>query len=172
MEIPRPRPGDYADYMSIYVDCVPDGPILDTLAAQIDETAALLGSAGEERGDHRYAPGKWSVKEVAGHLADTERVFAYRALRFARGDRTPLPAFEQDDWVPAAGSGGRTVADLVEELRRVRGATVALFAGLPAAAWRRDGVASGQRMTVAAAPWIIAGHERHHLEVLRDRYRL
>ena len=107
MEIPRPGVGDCTEYLLAYVSLPPDGPILETLAAQIDETAALLSAAGEERGEHRYAPGKWTVKEVVGHLADTELVFTYRALRFARGDATPLPGFEQDDWVRHAGCGER-----------------------------------------------------------------
>jgi len=108
MEIPRPRAGDCSDYLTGYASLPPDGPILDTLATQIDETAALLAAAGEECGDQRYAPDKWTVKEVVGHLVDSEIVFTYRALRFARGDTVELPGFEQDDWVPHAGCERRT----------------------------------------------------------------
>ena len=172
MEIPRPGAGDCSDYLIGYASIVPDGPILGTLATQVDETAELFVAAGEERGDHSYAPGKWTVKEVAGHLADTELVFSYRALRFARGDAGPLPGFEQDDWVPQAGCGKRSLADMVELLRRVRAASLALFASFPAAAWRRRGVAADAEIVVSAFPWIHAGHELHHRRVLRERYGL
>lgn len=172
MEIPRPTVGDCTDYLLGYADLVPDGPILETLAAQIDETAAMLSAVAEERGEHRYVPGKWTVKEVVGHLADTEQVFTYRALRFARGDATPLPGFEQDDWVRHAGCGERSLAELVEQLRRVRAATLAIFAGFPAPAWGRRGLASGAEIVVSAFPWINAGHELHHRRILRERYGL
>ncbi|MFQ5349955.1 MAG: DinB family protein, partial [Thermoanaerobaculia bacterium] len=125
-----------------------------------------------ERGDYSYAPGKWTVKEVVGHLADTELVFSYRALRFGRGDATPLPGFEQDDWVPRAGCGERTLAEMVELLRRVRAASLALFAGFPDDAWRRRGVAAEAEIVVSAFPWINAGHELHHRRILRQRYGL
>ena len=172
MEIPRPIAGDHADYMSAYVELVPDGPILEALAAQIEETVALLAAAGEARGDHRYAPGKWTVKEVVGHLADTERVFAFRALWLGRGDTTPLPGFEQDDWVPLAACGRRGLAEIVEELRRVRAASLALFAGFSDEAWRRRGVAADAEIVVSAFAWVIAGHELHHRRILRERYGL
>ena len=172
MEIPRPIAGDCAAYLLGYVELVPDEPILETLASQIDETAALLSAAGEERGEHHYAPGKWTVKEVVGHLADTEQVFTYRALRFARGDATPLAGFEQDDWVRHAGCGDRTLAEITSLLRSVRAASLALFATLPDAAWRRRGVASGSEVVVSAYPWVSAGHELHHRRILRERYGL
>ncbi len=172
MEIPRPVDGDCTDYLAAYAALAPDGPILDTLAGQIEETAALLGATGEARGDDRYAPGKWTVKEVVGHMADTELVFTYRALRFGRGDATPLPGFEQDDWVAAAGCGERTLREMVELLRRARALSLALFASFPAAAWSRRGVASGARIVVSAFPWVIAGHELHHRRILRERYGL
>ncbi len=172
MEIPRPSVGDCSEYLTRYVNLVPDGPILETLAAQLEETAALLAAAGEERGDHRYASGKWSVKEVVGHLADTELVFGYRALRFGRGDATPLPGFEHDDWVPHGGFGERPLAEMVELLRRVRVASLALFAGFPAAAWSRRGMAAEAEIVVSAFPWINAGHELHHRRILRERYGL
>ena len=172
MEIPRPRPGDCSEYLTGYSSLVPDGPILETLAVQSEETAALLAAAGEELGEHRYAEGKWTVKEVVGHLADSEMVFAYRALRFGRADTTPLPGFEQDDWVPQAGCGERTLADMAGLLQRVRAASLALFGGFPEGAWRRRGVAAEAEIVVSAFPWIIAGHELHHLRILRERYGL
>ena len=172
MLIPRPVAGDCSDYLAGYARLVPDGPILATLSNQVEETTRLLENAGELRGDHRYAPGKWTVKEVVGHLADTEVVFTYRALRFARGDATPLPGFEQDDWVPQAGCAERTLAEMVELLRRVRAASLALFANLPEDAWRRRGVAAEAAIVVSAFPWVTAGHELHHVRVLRDLYGL
>ena len=172
MSIPRPAEGDCTDYLLRYASQPADGPILETLAAQIEETAALLTAAGEGRGEHRYAPDKWTVKEVVGHLADSELVFTYRALRFGRGDTTPLPGFEQDDWVPKAGCDERTLAEMVDLLRRARSASLALFTSFPEAAWDRRGVASGFEVVVSAFPWIIAGHELHHRRVLRERYGL
>ena len=172
MDIPRPTDGDCTEYLLDYASQPPEGPILETLASQIDETAAMLSAAGEDRGDHRYAPGKWTVKEVVGHLADSELVFTYRALRFARGDAGPLPGFEQDDWVPNAGCGERSMAEMVEQLRRVRAASLALFAGFPAEAWGRRGVAADAGIVVGAFPWINAGHELHHRRILRERYGL
>ena len=172
MEIPRPGHGDCTDYLLAYASNPPDGPILETLATQIEETAAMLLAAGEERGDHRYAPDKWTVKEMVGHLADSELVFCYRALRFARGDSTPLPGFEQDDWVPNAGCGERSLAEMVVLLRQVRSASLTLFAGFPAEAWKRRGIASGFEVVVSAFPWINAGHELHHRRILRERYGL
>lgn len=172
MEIPRPTENDCTDYLLGYASQPPDGPILETLASQIEETASMLAAAGEERGDHRYAPGKWTVKEVVGHLADAELVFTYRALRFARGDATRLPGFEQDDWVPHAGCGERTLAEMIDQLRQVRAASLALFVGLPAEAWSRRGVAADAGIVVSAFPWINAGHELHHRRILRERYGL
>ncbi len=160
------------EYLAGYIAPVPDGPILETLEREIGETAKLVERAGEARGGHRYAPGKWSVKEVVGHVADTERVFAYRALSFARGDATPLPGFEQDDWVAAGDAEARTVASLVAELRSVRAATLTLFAGFSDEAWGRSGTASGFPVPVVAFPWVIAGHELHHRRILVERYGL
>jgi len=172
MEIPRPGEGDCTDYLLAYASNPPDGPILETLATQVEETAAMLLAAGEDGGDHRYAPGKWTIKEVVGHLADSEMVFTYRALWFARGDASALPGFEQDDWVPNAGCEERTLAEMVGQLRRVRAASLSLFAGFPAAAWSRRGVAAEAEIVVSAFPWINAGHELHHRRILRERYGL
>ncbi|MDX1530174.1 MAG: DinB family protein [Rhodothermales bacterium] len=170
LRIGRPQPGEYSDYYRSYVDAVPDGDLLETLEDQGEDTLALLRQFGEDRGGHRYAEGKWSVKEVVGHLSDAERVFAYRALRFARGDETPLPGFEQDDYVRAAGFDRRTLADLAEELADVRKATLKLLMSLREGDLDRAGTASEARVTVRALAWIIAGHERHHQRVLRERY--
>ncbi len=140
------------------------------LAAQGERTAALLAGISEARAGFRYAPGKWSLREIVGHLADTERVMAYRALRIGRGDPTPLAAFDQDAYVAAAGFDTRTLADLAGELAAVRRATVALFSHFDAAALARRGTASGKAVSVRALAGIIAGHELHHLAILRERY--
>lgn len=166
----RPAPDEYAPYYGRYIAAVPDGSIVETLRDQIEETVALLGSLPEAKGDHRYEPGKWSVKEVIGHLIDSERVFSYRALRFARRDETPLPGFEQDDYVPAGAFGKRTLRDLAEEFRTVREATLHLYRHLDEEALSRSGIASENRMSVRALAWCIAGHERHHVKVIRERY--
>ena len=168
--IPRPDATEYSPYFGRYIALVPDGDLLETLARQLDETAWLLRGVTERGGDFRYADGKWSIKEVVGHLADTERIFAYRALRFARGDGTPLPGFDENLFVANARFTERTLADLMAELRAVRAATIALFSGLAPDELERRGVANGQPMSVRAAAYNIAGHERHHVAILRERY--
>lgn len=168
--IPKPRPGEFDPYYALYIDAIRDGDLLLMLEQQGAELLDLLRAFGEARGTFRYAPGKWSVKEVLGHITDTERVFAYRALRFARADETPIPGFEQDDYVAAAGFNRRSLADLAEEFADVRRATIKLFAGMDALALTRAGVASSAPMTVRAAAWVIAGHEQHHARILRERY--
>lgn len=168
----RPAPEEYAPFYGTYVNAVPDGDVLALLAQQLEDTLALLDTVPRERWTRRYAPGKWSVSEVVGHVADTERVFAYRALRFARNDATPLPGFEQDDYVPFGGFDARPLPDLARELEAVRTASLALFRGLDQDAVGRRGTANGVEFTVRAIPWILAGHERHHVAVLRERYLL
>jgi uncharacterized damage-inducible protein DinB len=166
----RPADHEYAPHYAGYIARVPDGDIVAQMERQMEETAAFLGQLGEARGDHRYAPGKWSIKEVIGHLADGERVFAYRALRFARGDQTPLASFDENAWVPQAGCDRRTLADLAAEFRAVRVATLALARSLTDEAAARTGVASGKTVSVRALIYMIAGHELHHLAILRERY--
>lgn len=166
----RPRPDEVSGFYHGYVDLVPEGDVLAQLEHGMQETRALLARFGEERGSHRYAPGKWSVKEVVGHVIDGERVFAYRALRIARGDRTPLPSFEQDDYVAAAGFDRRSLADLLEELALLRAANLCLFRSLTPADWERSGTASGNSIVACAFPFILAGHETHHRRVLAERY--
>ena len=168
--LPRPADDEYAEYYRRYVSLVPDGNIVDLLRRQIEETASVLQSAGPAREVHRYAPGKWSLREVVGHMIDTERVFAYRALSMARGDAGPLPGMDQDVWTPHSGAHSRHMEDLVEEARAIRHANVLLFGSLDAEAGVRTGVASGNSFTVRAFPWIIAGHELHHLKRIREDY--
>jgi len=166
----RPDPSEYAPYYTGYVDLVPDGDLVRTLEAQLDEMLGLLGTISEERSLHRYAPGKWSLREVLSHVTDTERVFVHRALWFARGFDTPLPSFEQDVAVAGARADSISWARHVEEFRAVRLATVALFRNLPADAWAKKGVASGNPVTVRALAWIVAGHAVHHAAILKERY--
>ncbi|NOT10195.1 MAG: DinB family protein [Gemmatimonadales bacterium] len=169
-EYGRPEPTEYAAFYAGYVGGVPEGNLLDTLARQGKETAELLGSLPVGKADYAYAPGKWTIKEVAAHMADAERVMTYRALRIARGDQTPLPGFDENAWAPLSGAGQRTMPDLIEELSTVRAATLTLFRHLPEAAPTRKGTANNASITVRALAWIVAGHERHHLKVLRERY--
>lgn len=164
-----PAPTEYAPYYERYVSLVA-GDVLETLERQGAETAALLGGLTEEQGGARYAPGKWSAKELIVHLIDTERVFAYRLLRVARGDRTPMEGFDQDPYVANSNADARTVRSLAEEFGHVRAATLALARGLDAAAWSRSGVANENEVTARALAYIIAGHEAHHVRILRERY--
>lgn len=168
--IAKPAPADYAPYFSRYIDLVTSDDIITTLQEQMFGTIALLRGLSEGQGDLRYAPEKWSVKELIGHIIDTERIFAYRALRFARGDRTALAGFEQDDYITHGNFAARTLADLTEEYETVRRATLTLFRPLDAEAWQRRGVANDWEMSAQAAAYAIAGHELHHLKILRERY--
>jgi len=166
----RPRPDELGAYYHGYLALVPPGDVLQLLEDGLAETRALLERFGEARGGHRYAPGKWSVKDLVGHLIDAERVFSYRALRIARGDTTPLAGFEQDDYVAAAGADRRTLADLTEEMTLLRGANLRLFRSLTAADWERRGTASDNPFVAAAFPYLLVGHEAHHRRILAERY--
>jgi hypothetical protein len=166
----RPGRDEYAPYYDKYVSLVPAGDIVGTLERQLADTLALLRSIPEDRANSAYEPGKWSVKEVIGHVSDTERVFSHRALRFGRGDRTPLPGYEQDDYVRAAGFGARTLSSIADEFARVRAATAALFRSFDEEAWARRGTANDNEVSVRALAHILAGHELHHIKILRERY--
>jgi hypothetical protein len=168
--IARPAATEHAPYYGKYIEQVPDGDVLALLARQHEETQSLLRGIPKARWGHRYEPGKWSISEVVGHLADAERVFGYRALRFARADATPLPGFDENAWAPQSGYHARPLTDIADEFRAVRNATVAFVKGLDDQAIARRGSANGQEITVRALIWIIAGHERHHVRILRERY--
>lgn len=168
--IGKPHTTEYLPYYSRYVALVPDGDILTVLRKQMEETLALLGSIPEVRADFRYAPDKWSIKELVGHMIDSERIFAYRALRFARNDKTPLPGYEQDDYVSNASFGSCKLADLASEFESVRRSNLFLFRHLDGDAWMRKGLANDSEASVRALAHIIAGHELHHREILRNRY--
>ncbi|HUL03324.1 MAG TPA: DinB family protein [Gemmatimonadales bacterium] len=168
--IARPEATEYAPYYGTYVSKVPAGDLLQLLERQRADTQALLAGLSDERALHRYAPGKWSIKEVVGHIADAERIFSYRALRIARGDETPLPGFDENAYTPAGHFDARPLAELAAELDAVRRATIALFRGLEGDALVRRGTASNHGVSVRALAYIIAGHERHHVQILRERY--
>ena len=167
----RPQSDEYAPGFAGYVARIAeDEDIVAALQTQLDEALPRLHAIPAARGEFRYAPGKWTLKEVIGHLSDTERVFAYRALRIARGDTIPLPAFDDQAWVAEMGAADRTLSDLVEEFGQVRRASLALFRHLPAAAWTRRGIASDHPATVRALAYIMVGHARHHFDVVQTRY--
>jgi len=168
--ITRPAPADYLPYYGRYIDLVPGEDLLTALREGSEATRRLIEPLPESRGDFRYAPDKWSLKEVLLHVSDTERVFAYRALRFSRKDLTPLPGFDQDQWMAGGGFDARSLKSLVAELRAVRAASLALFESLDEEAWDRAGTANDARMSVRALAFVIAGHELHHQRVLRERY--
>lgn len=158
-----------ADYF-LYIDQVPEGDICALLEAQGHETLALLDGISEDRSLHRYAPGKWSIRDVVNHLNDTERLFVFRAFWFARGFESPLPSFDQTIAVAAAGADHRSWPSLLEEFRAVRQATLTFFRSLPPPAWARRGIASDNPFTVRALAYLAVGHVTHHTRILRERY--
>lgn len=153
-----------------YIDLIKTKDIITELKNQSDEVISFLKGMPEKKGDYAYQEGKWSIKEVVGHLADSERVFAYRAMSFARNDKNVLPGFEQDDWVKAANFNNRTLAGLIEELRFVRAANIAMFKSFNPEVIERDGIANNNSYTVKSLLYIIAGHEKHHYNILLEKY--
>jgi DinB superfamily len=154
-----------------YVDLVPGEELLAVLANQFEKTVALIRKIGEQRAStFVYAPGKWTVKQILGHVTDTERIFAYRALRLARRDTTPLPGFEQDDYVASAGSNDRLLDDLISEWQAVRQSTLWFFRGVTGDCWMRQGTISEWSFTVRGIAFTIAGHELHHYKILQEQY--
>ncbi|MGI9107407.1 MAG: DinB family protein [Pyrinomonadaceae bacterium] len=168
--IGKPDETEYLPYYGNYISLVPEGNLLATMSEQLDETLVLLRSIPESRAGFRYAPGKWSIRELVGHMIDTERIFAYRALRFSRGDQTPLPGYEQDDYVLNASFEDFSLGEIAAEFESVRRSTLFLFRHVGEAAWMRRGAANGSEVSVRALAYIIAGHELHHREILRHRY--
>ncbi len=166
----KPETNEYAEYYGKYISLVADGDINATLAAQFEDTLKLLRSIPEAQGLHAYAPGKWTIKQAIGHVTDAERVFAYRALRIGRGDKTALPGFEQDDFVAGTDFNARTLADLIDEFTVVRQATLHLFKHFSDTEWRRVGTASDNPVSTRALAYCIAGHELYHNALLRERY--
>ena len=166
----RPQPDEYAPAFGRYIDRVPDGDIVAMIESQGNSTQELLASLGEEKAGYRYAPGKWSIKQVVGHITDGERVFTYRLLAIARGEKQSLPGFEENDYVDNGNFDAHPLAELAEGLATTRRATLALMRSLDDEAWQRRGVANNNPISARAIAWVTAGHERHHLNVLRERY--
>ena len=163
----RPERNEYGDWHVDYVARVPEGNVIDVLEKQSAEMQGFLRTLSEAQAEKSPAPGKWSVKQVIGHLCDAERVLAYRALRFSRGDQTPLPGYDQDDYVREGHANERPLADLAAELELVRRATIALFKSMTPDAWLRRGTANNAEVSVRALAYITAGHENRHLELMR-----
>ena len=170
-QIEKPKENEYAPYVIQYIGLLPDdGRILDHLQQNLEETREFLHTLPEDKLLYRYADGKWTITEIVQHISDDERIYAYRALRFARNDTTELPGFDQDEFTQYADANRRTLAELLEELTTVRAATLSLYEGLAEASLTRVGVANGNVMSVRAIAYHIAGHELWHRNIIRDRY--
>jgi hypothetical protein len=168
----RPETTEYASFFHKYISSVPDGDVVTLLRESGREIVDALKGVPESRGGFRYGEGKWSIREVVGHLSDAERVFSYRAMRIARGDATPLPPFDENTYVPNSGAEARTLANLIAEFATTRESTAMLLESLPEEAWVRRGVVSGKEITVRAIAYVLVGHPLHHLRILRERYGL
>jgi Mycothiol maleylpyruvate isomerase N-terminal domain. len=166
----RPENNEYAEWYAGYVSSITETDVAAVMAEQIDEIEGLYGSIDEERGTFTYADGKWTIKELLGHIIDGERVFAYRLHRFSHGDVTPLSSFDQDIYVANGRSNERTFADLIDEFATQRRSNLALVRSFREEDWDLAGIASDNLITVRALTFIMAGHVRHHLNILRDRY--
>lgn len=177
MSLALPTAAEHAPYFAKYVDAasravamLEGGTVVDLLTLQPVALRSMLEGADDDVARRAYAPGKWTLAESLVHTSDAERVFAYRLLRVARGDATPMPGFEQDDWVPLSGANARTLSDILTEIDVVRASTLALVHSLGDEAFLRVGTASGNPVSARALTWIIAGHFAHHLDLTRDRY--
>src|SRR5215472_12018064 len=166
----RPETGEFAEYYGKYIAKVPGTDVLGILESERLQMSRLFAGRSERDGNFRCAPGKWTIKEILGHVTDAERIFAYRALRIGRGDETPLSSFEQDDYVKNGGFAERKLADLVAEFDAVRVASISLFRSFDDAAWGRRGTASQKPVTVRALGFITAGHQIHHRMILEESY--
>ena len=166
----RPEASEFASYYQPYVDRCTGDDLMGALLDSLKRSRELFAMIPAEKGDHRYAPGKWTVKDVIQHVIDTERVFAYRALRFGRNDATPLPGFEENEYAKEASSAPRKLEDLYVEAEIVRGASILLFQSFDHGMLMRTGTANGNTFSVRALGWIIAGHNLHHLDVINERY--
>lgn len=166
----RPEPGEYAPFYAPYLAQVPEADALPELEAQVERLTSLLGSLPEAQAGHRYAPGKWSIRQLVGHLVDAERVFSYRLFRFSRADDTPLAGFDEDHFVAEGGYDARTLGDLVSEFALLRQANLRMIRGLAPGSLTLTGTANGHPISVRALAFVMAGHVRHHLGILKERY--
>ena len=168
----KPSNEEYPTYFEKYIDLVSEGSLEDTLFKQLKETAALLSDISETQANYRYALGKWTLKEVIGHITDTERIMSYRVLRIARGDRTPLEGYDDEQYVKEALFHSRSLPDLLEEFKVVRHSTISLVRGLSEKVWSRKGIANNSEISVSALAYIITGHELHHVKIIKEKYLL
>lgn len=166
----RPVKDEYSPFYERYIHLVPEGNLIDILSKQMVETTALLSVISETKADSRYAPGKWSLKEVVGHVTDNERIMSYRLLMIARGSQAPIAGYNQDEFVQAASFQSATFSQIIEDYKAVRRSTLTLVSGLPEQAWTRRGTANNLEVSARAIACIIAGHETHHINVIRDKY--
>ncbi|MFC5653462.1 DinB family protein [Paenibacillus solisilvae] len=168
----RPQQNEFAPYFGQYINLVPDGSIIGLLTDHLSETVTLLGQLTEEQADYRYAEGKWSIKEVLGHITDNERIWSYRMLRIARGDQYNCVSYDENQFVAEAAFNLQPISSLIEEFTLVRRSTILLLKGLKEEAWYRKGTLYDTKLTVNAAAYVIAGHEKHHRNILESRYGL
>ena len=169
--IPKPQPNEHVPYVSMYIDLLPDdGRILQHLRDNLEASKQLIATFPEDALATPYAPNEWTIKEILVHIIDDERIYAYRALRFARNDFTELPGFEQDDYIIPSRANERTIEDILAELTAVRLATLSLYQNLPEETLTRAGIASGNIMSVRTIAYHIAGHELHHMNSIRENY--
>lgn len=166
----RPVAGEFLPYFGIYIDKVPDGDVVDSMSKQLPITLALIKPLSEADGDKRYAPDKWSIREIIGHIIDAERIFVYRALRFARADSTPVAGFDENSYVKNAPFSKVSLANLADEFEHVRRATIHFFSNLDEDAMSRRGTSNNHEISVRALAWILTGHEIHHVKVINERY--
>ncbi|MCX8105447.1 MAG: DinB family protein [Ignavibacterium album] len=166
----RPSKNDYADYYQKYIDLLEGDDILTILSAINKEASDIFNSFPQNKGDYAYAEGKWSVKEVVGHMMDTDRIFAYRALAIARGEKQPLPSYDQDEYVKNGRFHLRELSDLTYEYRLLRESNILLFKGFDKSVYSNRGIAANKEVTVLALMWMIAGHQKHHLNILLEKY--
>ncbi len=166
----KPNPGDYAPYYERYISLLPDDDIISILEVQKKTSEEFLKTLSEEQGNISYAEGKWTIKEVIGHIIDVERVMAYRALSFSRNEEQSLPGFEQDDYITNSNYSQRSVEDLINEFKAVRNANLIMFKSFSDEMLKRGGIASDNKVTVLALIYIIAGHEKHHIKILKEKY--
>ncbi len=170
MKLSDLKEGDYHPFYGPYIAALGDAPLVSLMEKQLNNFPQFLNSIPQDKLQFRYAAEKWSVLEMLVHVLDAERVFQYRALRIARGDQTPLPGFEQNDYVPESGASSRSLKSIVEEYQIIRRSTLALYQNFSEDILRRTGVASGAKVSVGALGFIICGHQKHHRDVLRARY--
>lgn len=170
MKLVRPEAHESHDYYKLYINLVSGNDFLQVLKDSLVSTVDFLGKLEDSKWDYRYAEGKWSIKEVMIHIMDAEQIFAYRAIRISRNDQTPLPGFDQDDYVPFYDAENRTPESIISEYTAVRLATIAMFENFNDKMMERMGVASDFPVSVRALAYMLTGHELHHMRVLRERY--